>query len=192
MGMKNCLLMSLFLFSFSNSAFANKVAIPVSVLNSEDILWKKIGSSFLIVSQPHMEQSNVYLKEKGTLYALNPFPTMSYVYNLALNKSQKMMVVSSAGEGHPMLDVFNTEDVLKNKKTADGSEILLKAYRNLNPYPGVVTFKKWLGEDKILLSSDVLLSERDPNPKDHESRLKSLDKAQDFIWDLTTDTLKKK
>lgn len=75
------------------------------------------------------------------LFATPPVLSLMTVIALSTDTAHQYLMVYSAGEGHPMIDFYNLEDVwaaIRNGETA-------YSVVNLNPYPGYVEAETWDG-----------------------------------------------
>ncbi len=72
------------------------------------------------------------------------------ISSFSFSPSGRIMAVESSGEGHPLLDIYNTAGL-----AADND---IDYLGTLDPYPGWVSVAGWEGDD-LLLEADVPLHE---------------------------------
>ncbi len=103
------------------------------------------------------------------------------LYDFQISPDKKYILVSSVGEGHPMLELFETEKILAEGEMGD-QEVMIAPKYFINPYPISANFEKWV-ENGAIISSEVDISKPD-NERNSETDInKSL---MMYFWDFNT------
>ncbi len=92
------------------------------------------------------------LKGEGNQHIGSISPGFNIITNLKSSENGQYLAVMSIGEGHPVIDVIDANQLLL-KKT-------YQVVQHLDPYPGTILLDAWNGMT-LLVKSDMLLTERD-------------------------------
>lgn len=160
--MKNIIYLSLFLVTFSLAAkedFLKPHTITAQLKYKDEN--KKVHNIDIMFIKAFETDPIILFSKQGVLYKSISWPTMMNIYQLSASPDGAYLAVASAGEGHPLIHIFQTEEIVKNFEnfqTIDkNKDNYLKAYYSLNPYPGTVDMIKWQREE-LLIKSDMLLN----------------------------------
>lgn len=103
------------------------------------------------------------------------------LYDFQISPDKKYIIVSSVGEGHPMLELFETEKILAEGETGD-QEVMVPAKYSINPYPLSANFEKWV-ENGAIISSEVDISKLSEERTSESDISKPL---TNYFWDFNT------
>ncbi|MDX2286231.1 MAG: hypothetical protein NW241_18830 [Bacteroidia bacterium] len=82
-----------------------------------------------------------------------------HVEEPVMSPGGQWLALISVGEGHPVLDVYETEAVVE--AILSGAAELAPA-QSLNPYPGLISGLRWLDAHTLRFGSDADFSRLDP------------------------------
>jgi hypothetical protein len=160
--MKHILYLSLFLVNLSLVAkedFLKPHTLSARLKYSDEN--KKTHNIDLVVMKAFETDPVILFYFKGVLYKSLPWPTMMNIVQLEASPDGQYLAVLSVGEGHPLIHIFETREIVKHfesYQTIDkNKDSYLAAYYSLNPYPGSVDIVKW-NKKELFIKSDMLLN----------------------------------
>lgn len=151
------LILFIFLTLFTSTSFAtpcesNGVLCETLKRRSAENYPRKI----CVLSSEGFEPVWYLLFDGGLPQRLDKIPdSMMSVYHIRVSPSQQFMAITSAGEGHPLINVVELSSLLQQQSPQTLVE--------LNPYPGSINFIRWESKasvERLIVESDRLLTEQ--------------------------------
>lgn len=114
-----------------------------------------------------------------------PETSSPHVYQVAISPNDDHIAVLSAGEGHPVIEIFEIENIFKQ---GAGCENTIDPISRIDPYPGTIWIEGWESEMLLTVGSDVPLDLVDRGER--EALLENSEVLpQEFLWDIFADTI---
>ncbi|MDH4128458.1 MAG: HEAT repeat domain-containing protein [Spirochaetota bacterium] len=144
----------------------NKEKAILCVIPTKDD--KDVPGSIWII----LNQNSYYQKVIG-----NSITSMSIVNQVKVSSNSKYLAVTSVGEGNLILEIFDLQMLLNNKK--------VKTIIEINPHPGYIGIIEW-SKDKLIIESDILLTHTSNGKFKHYDNRLTLEKHELFYLDIRT------
>jgi len=146
---KNVFWLALICVCFSVQASAQTATIPAGILFET---LPGSGTTVGVVNTSNAGPQWFLLKGDGNQHIGSISPGFNIIANLKSSENGQYLAVLSVGEGHPVIDVIDANQLL-SKKT-------YQIVQHLDPYPGTILLDAWKGMI-LQVKSDMLLTERD-------------------------------
>jgi len=117
-----------------------------------------------------------------------PQTSLDELYEIAISADNHWLAVSSVGEGHPILDVFDLTAVLADNDDDIAHPVAPTA--SINPYPGGIWINSWDG-DKLIIQSDVPLETINKKNRRVDDPGENA-KVATYIWQIASNTITSK
>lgn len=127
-----------------------------------------------IYTRTRKDQTSAWFVRRpdGTVKKLRgPNTALALVAEVRRSPSGAWLAVVSVGEGHPILDVFDAQAVLRG----EAPDPLV----TVNPYPGTISIAGWSDDGALLVESDAELT---LEPRDSGRTI--MDDVEEFAIDL--------
>lgn len=167
---------------WGSSFFLGQV-ITVQDLEEKGILLERIGENneILCVINTGTEDGSYWFILEGIGQNRQPGSNLAaflQVSQLLASPDKKYLGVLSVGEGHPIVEVIDLQELRTNGK--------YNVLHSLNPYPGIISMEKWEGKQLVLLSNIPLTLMKKDEPLD---AVLLLPEEEKFSLDAETGTV---
>jgi hypothetical protein len=148
------------------------------------------GIGLTVRSEPDKGPVWYLTREDGTMEPVGNMPEAlgATVWQAEASPKETYLAVLSAEEGHPSIDVYLLEDLLK-PVNVPGDESMVPV-SHVNPYPGTIWITGWRNETLLEIISDVPL-DRMAAEDPMESLWEPDTDTRTFLWGITTGAITK-
>lgn len=146
---KNIFWLAVFCVCFSVHASAQTTSIPAGILFET---LPGSGTTVGVVNSSNAGPQWFLLKGEGNQHIGSISPGFNIIASLRASENGQYLAVLSIGEGHPIIDVIDANQLLL-KKT-------YQVVQHIDPYPGTILLDTWHGT-LLQVKSDMMLTERD-------------------------------
>lgn len=164
-------------------------ALPVAGNLQTAVLNNTTPKTSIMVIADQRKGPMWFAVHNGETSSLKNVPRLSIgnIDSIWISPDDKFMAVTSVGEGHAYLDIFDLVSILASRDSEN--DLCINPLLSLAPYPGYVSVKKW-EDDNLVLQSDMdlhLLNKKTRRPPYYLAP--DTAKPKQFHWNIATDTI---
>ncbi len=180
-------MLSIFLLFLTACYQGNKtILIPEDAVTVH--LNKDPSIRIMVKSDDYKNKTWYRIFKNGSVEVIKNIPDVSLydISQIKISPQDKYMAVLSAGEGHPLVDIFETKKILLQQDGLEGA--VISPILTVNPYPGGIWINRWETDTLLLVDSDM--------PLDQKEKMHLLQEPESethtFSWNILTGEIKRK